>query len=523
MEENKPKKSFFRKWAQRLGLIFGIGASTLALGTSDAHAAALEDDREDNHIKVEEAIDHSTVAESNLQTDLDELMAKDGKMTFKGGSQILSEEAPEPIKFRVNSIEDASIENVEPVEIAENVSIEHDNEIVVSDVETRVKELLAESKFRNLRYLPHTLETDLSNEIVELQTKISQARYNGNKELAEMLTLKVNDLRAQRIALTEARLNQGVQHEISTDKLDFIDKKYISPEELNTLTYFVDNVSDDWTVGQKITNYAEGALRLEVTINGYIQNNNPDEFSIEDRENYYKVLDRLLTAYNTAKEQNEILAAQALENPSAPEYNLENPNVEKETASASVEEIDEAEVSNYSGLIDDRNENISADEFKTTEVEETQFEEVSEIEEVAEEPQTTGGLIDDRTEVSETEYTEADVTFDNVEIQDKPGVFKTRVIEDDEPVVTSRIINEEKLHDVSVGQMGDFDIKEEEVPQEIHSGKVDFEKIAEGVDQMGMWSEIEDVLDEEVEKLEAKTNKKNKSTKIVEVDDDFER
>ena len=517
MEKNKPKNSFFKKWFKRIALALGIGASTLSLGTSDAYAAALEDDREDNHIKVEETVDHSTVAESNLQTDLDELMAKDGKMTFKSGSQILSEE--QPVQFRINSIEESNIEPT--IETVEDISIAQDSEIVVSDVEAKVKELLAESKFRNLRYLPHTLETDLSNEIVELQTKISEAKYNGNKELAEMLTLKVNDLRAQRIALTEARLNQGIQHEISTDKLDFIDKKYISQEELKNLTYFVDNVSADWTVGQKITNYAEGALRLEVTINGFIQNNNPDEFSVEDRENYYTTLDKLLTAYNTAKEQNEILAAQALENPSDPEYNLEKPNVEKEATNVSVEEIDEAEVSNYSGLIDDRNEVV--EEFKTTEVEELEVKDVQEIEEVAEEPQTTGGLIDDRAKIVETEYSEDDITFDNVEIQDNPGVFKTRVLEDDEPVVTSRIINEEKLHDVSVGQMGDFDIEEEEAPQEIHSGKVDFDKIAEGVNQMGMWSEIEDVLDEEVEKLEAKTNKKNKSTKIVEVDDDFER
>ena len=59
MEENKPKNSFFRKWAKRIALALGIGASTLSLGTSDAHAAGLVDDREDNNIKVETAVDNS--------------------------------------------------------------------------------------------------------------------------------------------------------------------------------------------------------------------------------------------------------------------------------------------------------------------------------------------------------------------------------------------------------------------------------------------------------------------------------
>ena len=83
MEENKPKNSFFRKWAKRIALFLGITTSTLALGSHDAHAATLKDDTQGGNAQVSTNVDHTSVTNSNLKTDLDERMAQDKAKNFQ--------------------------------------------------------------------------------------------------------------------------------------------------------------------------------------------------------------------------------------------------------------------------------------------------------------------------------------------------------------------------------------------------------------------------------------------------------
>lgn len=497
MEENKPKNSFFRKWAKRIALALGIGASTLSLGTSDAHAAGLVDDREDNNIKVETAVDNSTIADSHLKTDLDDLMAKDGKITFKGGSQILSDEKPvtsnekfevsdgveqeptEPIKFRINSIEYPELEKTaeQANETVENDTVEvaQDTTAVVSDIEARVKALVANSKFKNLK--PQDFDMQYAHELVLLQQKISEAKEAGDVEKAEALAARFE-------------------------------------KRLTKLTNFMN--SDRSTPGQQIAENSDGIVRLELAINSFIQYNDPDKLDDAGKENYYTTLGRLMDAYNDAKQKNTVLAEQALENLGNPGYELEAPNYfddypnryEEAGMTDTIAEVEETEPSNT-----------------TVEVEETKADDTT-----VEVADNDSGLIDDREAVAEDEpvdhAVENDYDFKDIyvapdaNIQNDTHSFKISTEEYTITPVQPGNIDESKLHNVSVGQMGDYEVEDEETQPETHSGKINFEKMAEGPNQMGEheWDLVEEVVDEELEKMESQGK-----DKTVEVDDDMER
>lgn len=509
MEENKPKKSFFRKWAQRLGLIFGIGASTLSLGTSDAHAAGLVDDRESNNIKVETAVDNSTVSDSHLKTDLDDLMAKDGKITFKGGSQILSDEAPVkpdetvevsdgveqeptgPVKFRINSIEYPEPEKTaeQANETVENDTVEvaQDATAVVSDIEARVKALVADSKFKNLR--PQNFDMEYAHELVLLQQKIADAKEAGDVDKAEALAARFE-------------------------------------KRLTSLTNFMN--SNRSTPGQQMAENADGIVRLELAINSFIQYNDPDKLDDAGKENYYTILGRMMDAYNDAKQKNTVLGEQALENLGNPGYELEYPNYfddypdryEEAGLTDTTVEIEKDESTNTTVEVE-KNEVAN----NTVEVEESEVADTT-----VEVADNDGGLIDDRNEVADNEpldhAVENDYNFKDVyvapdaNIQNDTQSFKISTTEYTITPVQPGNIDESKLHNVSVGQMGDYEVEDEETQPETHSGKINFEKLAEGPNQMGEheWDLVEEVVDEELAKQEAQ-----QKDKTVEVDDDLER
>ncbi len=80
MEEKKEKKSFFRKWAQRIGLALGLTASTLALGTRDANAnEVFVEDK--NNTPVTDTVKANAVSNPTLeQSNLDRLIAENNQL-----------------------------------------------------------------------------------------------------------------------------------------------------------------------------------------------------------------------------------------------------------------------------------------------------------------------------------------------------------------------------------------------------------------------------------------------------------
>ena len=550
MEKNKQKNSFLKKWFGRLALVLGIGASSLLPGPSDAHAASLIDDRQDNTMKIEDKVEHSAIQSPNLKTDLEEQMAKDKQQKSFKGSQILSAEAPassgethkfstssEPektqtITFRTNSIEYPNTDKSEKT--SKQDSVEQAQETTIADFEANAKKLLSNSKFKHLHYNPYIIETELSNQIVSLKQQIGEAKVNGNTELEKELVAKHNELLQQRSELSTAIENHVIIPKPLETSPKYQAMKNMSPEELHDLTSFVNESSDNWTSGNKSAIYSNKLVDLEVRINTYIQNNDPDNYNATDRENYYSTLTKLLETYNYAKEQNKIINQKARENPGDPEYNLELPNSNDNASTIEVDNNKTAEATKTGGLIDDTHEVEKDDNSEKTELEADTAEVTTEFK--------TGGLIDDTHEVEKddnsntNEYVDiTEPTFKDTYIpseyssQTEKATFKTTstkeyTIKPVTPPANPGTIDESKLNDVSVGQMGDFSYMDEDEPEpQKKPGEIDFNKVAEGIPQMGIWNEMEEVMDAEIAKQEAsKTSKSSKNSKSKD-DDELER
>ncbi len=354
---------------------------------------------------------------------------------------------------------------------------------IMSDNEALAKDIINHTHFKAIKYNPLDTEDLLSEEIVSLQQKIGEAKYNNNDELAHFLTLRVNNLKEQRIALTEARLNQEVQAEIATNSYQY-QSKNITPEKANELTAFATNVSEDWTPGQKLAHYSDGLIELNIAIEGFMKNNNPDTYTMAERKNYYDILSHLLQVYVRTERKAVSIEKEAARNLGDPAYTLELPEVDIKNAvkintiptTPDVQKVEKVKSSNKTI-------------FK-------------------ESPVQVYGTSKENIEQQTIKSTE------NVKVQENSQVVQENK-EASRVEKSNTTIDESKLADVSVGQMGIFE-EEEDEKTERKPGEIDLEKLFDvSSGQMGIWDEIEDILDEDIAK--------NSLDKSKDDDDDYER
>ena len=579
MEENKPKNSFFRKWAKRIALFLGITSSTLALGSNDAHAATLINDTQGGNAKVSTNVEHANVTNSNLKTDLDQRMAQDKATNFKTtvnsatnlansvtsfsknatnlrnsssftsaldnavatyeaykdastkynnmtntpnaqtvtsqtkGSQILSNDAPlvtgethnisvspttkqtQNITFKTTTIEYPSTEKVEKSEqTAPATEIEKETKT------SETKEFATTSKTEQTQTMSFKTTTVEYPDTEKTENVSNVTSEKNNVAVMSDIEAKVKNLVAQskfknlqhsgysNYGHYIVQLQEKIRNAQNNGDTEVAEQLKIRFEkEINKLTNLMDKKQN--TVGKQIVSNASKSLELELAINSFIQHNTPDKFNKIEKENYYTILGKLMDAYNNLKLQNKDLAEQAHTDISNPEYNLEEATKFTKTTQAN-----------------------------------------NATKEVATEPQTSSNTNKATTQQTTTFKTTEQVTtqeataFNNtaqVSTQEAT-TFKTTTV--DSHSVAPGTVDVSKLYttDVSVGQMGIYD-DEEKTATKTQTSKVNTEKLAEGVNQMGIWDEIEPVIDTELEKMEADKAKSNTQTKSKDDDDDYER
>lgn len=570
MGKNKEKQSFFKKWAHRIGLALGLTASTLALGTRDANAnEILVEDK--NNTPVTDTVKADAVSNATLeQSNLDKLIAENNqilaggtKVVAKSGldkvidagkqisntaretanvassiqnlgrnthnisnsssinsainnvksaqnawdrttdsinkvdqnifktnqavSQVLStkdvKDKNETIETKVAEVQqldknNSTIEKVETTIISNDnkEKVSSENFETMSDNELLAKDIINHTHFRAIKYNPIDKEDLLSDEIVSLKQKAGEARYNQNDELAHFLELKINDLEKERIALTEARLSGDYEPEIAVNSYEY-KSRAITPKKVDELTAFATNVPDNLTPGQTLAHYSNGLIDLNLAIEGFIKNNNPETYSISDRENYYSMLSHLLQVY--VRTENKALAIEK-EIPN----NLENPDYKIEFTEQDVKPIEKT----YTTPSVSDVPHIRKTKPVTKNNNKTIFQNSSEVQ-----------VYNPSSEQADSQ------TVTSVKQDD------SQIMQNDKTTT----IDESKLADVSVGQMGIFDEEKEDKPKK-EPGEIDLDalfNVSEG--QMGIWNEIEDILDEDIAK--------NSSDKSKSSDDDLER
>lgn len=586
MEKNKEKKSFFRKWIQRIGFALGITASTLTLGSGDVHANEIEV-KDKNHVTVTdtykaEATSNQTLATSNLEkiiaennaianngqqtTQVDDFtqaihkandtargitgvisstrdllrnagnvgratninsavnsfesaknsfentvnnantVNSDFQQTNAAVSQVLSTQDkttkvtnPQATQTQTKEVEQTESTNVsrqeEPEVTTTSTSIDEKNDsYTMSDNEFLARDIIANTHFRVIKYNPLDKEDLLSEQIIQLQQKIGEANYNGNKELANLLSLKVDSLKEERIALTKARLEQQAQPKVATNSNEY-QARNITPQKANELTAFAENVKEDWTPGKKLAHYSDGLIELNMSIEGFIKNNNPETYTIDQRKNYYDILSHLLQVYVRTEREAISLQKEIAKNPTDPANKLEFPTPE-------VKQAQKIEVAPTPSSITVDQPKVKIDkkiekETKTKSIKspESSFKELP--------PQ----VYNPSTGISEkVETKQAQVTKTNIETTSIENYNNTN-------------IDESKLADVSVGQMGIYDDEPEE-KEEKRVGEIDIEKLFDvSSGQMGIWDEIDAILDDELEKQAQQTTQ----TKSKDTDDRDER
>lgn len=551
MEEKKEKKSFLKKWAQRIGLALGLTASTLALGTGDANANEINVD-DKNNVKVTDNVEQANTSSAALSR-LEQLIEQNNKL-FENNNQInfnktsnsISDLADSVSKVskssnlnsKINTVKTVSdsidkandainnvtnkfektnqvlsqvlntdktqvksVESEEIKTITNNKDLAHDEiSQTLSTDEAIAKDIISRTHFSAIKYNPYDKEDALSDEIVSLSQQISEAKYNGNDKLAHYLTLRRDELKQQRIEITNNRLENDVQPQVLNNTYEYKSRD-ITPEKLDELTDFARNSSEDWTPGQKLAHYSNGLTNLNIAIEGYIKNNNPDTMSKTDRTNYYHTLSQLLQVYELVKEETTLIGKEAEKNINNPAYNLELPKYDYQRKSSTT-------INNEKPIVS--NEPVPQVRINHS--------------------KKTVGRWEDKVPVQiyNPEYTrqqpteKAPVTEDIEEVKITQEVQKTQTS-------TEAKIDESKLADVSVGQMGIFEDEEPEKPAR-QPGEIDESKLADvSIGQMGawdwdkIWDDIESIVDEEIARNQTSNSKVNDNSKSKDDDDDFER
>ena len=283
---------------------------------------------------------------------------------------------------------------------------------------------VAKDEFSHIKFNPFDKEDDLSNKIVDLKLQASQAKYNNDMELYNQLTSEIQKLEAERIKITEARINDGVIPDVVEDSYEYKSRE-VSPERFEKLTAFT-NLSPEWTSGEKLAVLSNGLTDLKLAITDCKKNG--DQLMAQ----------KLVEVYNKAMVQRYELAVEASKNPSSPANELKMPDSYHTYIAKTV----------HSKTA--KTKNIKNPEHK----QETKKAVVSPYK-VNDPSIDADSLVNSILNTSNTTATKIDETKLNDVSMGQMGV-----LEEDEKVdvkPTKPQINEEKLNNVSVGQMGTFE------------------------------------------------------------------
>lgn len=188
-----------------------------------------------------------------------------------------------------------------------------------------IENMITEDYLKLVGNRPTSIENALSEEIVSLNQKISQANYNirmninkaeNEKELAKLMASK-DKLLSVRIKLTEARRNnEAVKADTEVQKVvkDYSAKAKYQPqtaESIKELTSFR-TLSPNLEPGQKIAQLSTGLTDLKVAITKAQQNGD-------------KAVTDLVKIYNEVLVQRYQIAKEAAEHPNDPKYDLRKP------------------------------------------------------------------------------------------------------------------------------------------------------------------------------------------------------
>lgn len=228
-------------------------------------------------------------------------------------SQLLSKPSVKETKTEEVKTEKAEVENQKAdTTIAKDTSSakevkQADKSKVISDTD----KVLANSHFDSIKQNPYDMEDALSSEIVDLNLKLSKARYDGNFELAKQLEKQLEAKRAQRIELTELRRSEGIKADVLEHSPEYQDREY-TPERVERLTAFT-KLSPNWTSGEKLAVLSSGIVDLKVAIDGCIKNGD------------VQTANKLIRVHNEALKQRYELAKMAHEEQGNSEFDVHMP------------------------------------------------------------------------------------------------------------------------------------------------------------------------------------------------------
>ena len=228
-------------------------------------------------------------------------------------SQLLSKPSVKETKTEEVKTEKTEVENQKAdTTIAQDTSSakevkQADKAKVISDTD----KVLANSHFDSIKQNPYDMEDALSSEIVDLNLKLSKARYDGNFELAKQLEKQLEAKRAQRIELTELRRSEGITADVLEHSPEYQDREY-TPERVERLTAFT-KLSPNWTSGEKLAVLSSGIVDLKVAIDGCIKNGD------------VQTANKLIRVHNEALKQRYELAKIAHEEQGNSEFDVHMP------------------------------------------------------------------------------------------------------------------------------------------------------------------------------------------------------
>lgn len=228
-------------------------------------------------------------------------------------SQLLSKPSVKETKTEEVKTEKTEVENqkadttiTQDTSSAKEVK-QADKAKVISDTD----KVLANSHFDSIKQNPYDMEDALSSEIVDLNLKLSKARYDGNFELAKQLEKQLEAKRAQRIELTELRRSEGITADVLEHSPEYQDREY-TPERVERLTAFT-KLSPNWTSGEKLAVLSSGIVDLKVAIDGCIKNGD------------VQTANKLIRVHNEALKQRYELAKMAHEEQGNSEFDVHMP------------------------------------------------------------------------------------------------------------------------------------------------------------------------------------------------------
>lgn len=257
-------------------------------------------------------------------------------------SQLLSKPSVKETKTEEVKTEKTEVENqkadttiTQDTSSAKEVK-QADKAKVISDTD----KVLANSHFDSIKQNPYDMEDALSSEIVDLNLKLSKARYDGNFELAKQLEKQLEAKRAQRIELTELRRSEGIKADVLEHSPEYQDREY-TPERVERLTAFT-KLSPNWTSGEKLAVLSSGIVDLKVAIDGCIKNGD------------VQTANKLIRVHNEALKQRYELAKIAHEEQGNSEFDVHMPKnydrygLKNRSSQETVSKTEKEEKSKYS-------------------------------------------------------------------------------------------------------------------------------------------------------------------------------